>query len=63
MNWLPPSDLPSSVLDPATLYCAFARDRTDGTHTAPSFADAAWLHGLFDALGTSAASGARIILS
>lgn len=47
-------DLPSSVLELADLYAAFARDRPEGTATAPDFADALWLHRFFDAMEDSA---------
>ena len=39
-NWLPPSELPSAVLELANLYAAYARDVSTGTHLAPTFADA-----------------------
>ena len=47
-------DLPSSVLELADLYAAFARDRAEGTATAPTFGDALWLHRFFDAMDVSA---------
>ena len=61
-NWLPPSDLPASVLELANLYAAFERDLSDGTSTAPSFEEAVRLHRLFDAFQKSSATGARQIL-
>jgi predicted dehydrogenase len=57
---LPPSDLPSSVLELAHLYAAFARDIATGSQTAPTFDDAAWLHGLFDRLEISSREGVRV---
>ena len=56
---LPPSDLPSAVLELAHLYAAFARDLATGSHTAPTFEDAVWLHGLFDRFDTSSRQGVR----
>jgi predicted dehydrogenase len=61
-DWLPPSELPSAVLELANLYTAFARDGVDGRHTAPDFADALRLHRLFDAFETSSRQGARVRL-
>jgi predicted dehydrogenase len=52
-DWLPPSGLPSAVLELANLYAAFARDPIAGTHDAPDFDDAVWLHRLFDLMETS----------
>lgn len=59
-NWLPQSDLPSAVLELANLYAAHAIDVAQGTHVAPSFDDAVWLHGLFDLFETSNTSGSRV---
>jgi predicted dehydrogenase len=53
---LPGSGLPSAVLELAELYWAYAHDVTHGTHTAPTFADAARLHDLLDRAQTSFAS-------
>ena len=56
-DWLPKSGLPSAVLELANLYVAFARDGEDGTHDAPTFDDAVWLHHLFDSFARSSDSG------
>lgn len=57
---LPPSDLPSAVLELAHLYTAFAHDVAHGTHTAPTFADAVRMHDLIEAAEHSSAYGARV---
>ena len=57
---LPPSDLPSAVLELAHLYAAFARDLATGSQDAPSFDDAVWLHGLFDRFDLSSQRGERV---
>ena len=57
---LPPSDLPSAVLELGQLYAAFAKDVVTGSHTAPSFADAVRMHRLLDAAKTAAESGRRL---
>ncbi len=57
---LPPSPLPSAVLELAHLYDAFARDVAHGTHDAATFADAIRLHRLLDAALESSGSGRRI---
>ena len=57
---LPPSDLPSAVLELAHLYAAFASDLATGSHTAPTFDDAVWLHGLFDSFDISSRKGVRV---
>jgi len=59
---LPPSDLPSAVLELAHLYAAFAHDVAHGTHTAPTFADAVRMHELIEAAERSSLSGTRIRL-
>jgi predicted dehydrogenase len=59
-DWLPPSGLPSAVLELANLYAAFAKDVATGSHTAPSFEDAVWLHRLFDSFETSSVEGKRV---
>ncbi|WP_026355166.1 Gfo/Idh/MocA family protein [Massilia niastensis] len=61
-NWMPPSHLPPSVVELGQLYAAFARDLRDGTHVAPTFADALRMHQLFDAFSASSASGERVPL-
>jgi predicted dehydrogenase len=61
-DWLPPSVLPSAVLELANLYAAFARDGRNGTLLAPSFDDAVRLHSFFDQLETSSRDGRRVSL-
>jgi predicted dehydrogenase len=60
---LPPSELPSAVLELAHLYAAFARDLATGSRTAPTFDDAVWLHGLFDSFDISSRQGARVTVA
>ncbi|WP_227246713.1 Gfo/Idh/MocA family protein [Paraburkholderia caribensis] len=45
---LPESDLPSAVLELAELYWAYAHDVSNGTRTAPTFADAVRMHHLIE---------------
>jgi predicted dehydrogenase len=59
---LPPSDLPSSVLELAELYAAYARDVAKGTHEVPTFEDAVRMHRLIDAAVASTETGRRIDL-
>lgn len=59
-NWLPPGDLGGSQLELANLYAAYARDVQDGTHLAPTYADALVMHELMDAIDTSNRDGARV---
>ncbi len=59
-DWLPPSGLPSSVLELGDLYAALARDLRTGGHDAPSFADGVRMHRLIDALMLSSDSGRQI---
>jgi predicted dehydrogenase len=56
---LPPSVLDASVLDLAHLYSAYANDRANGTHDAPTFADAVRMHKLIDLITESSSSGTR----
>ena len=58
-DWLPPSPLPSAVLELANLYAAFARG-DEGMDGAPTFEDAVWLHRLFDAFELSSGKGIRV---
>ncbi|RWE79559.1 Gfo/Idh/MocA family oxidoreductase [Mesorhizobium sp.] len=58
-NWLPESNLPSSVLELANLYAAFARG-FGGDDAAPSLEDGLWLHRLFDAFARSNETGRRL---
>jgi predicted dehydrogenase len=62
-NGLPPSDLPSAVLELAHLYAAFARDLVTGSRTAPTFDDAVWLHELFDRFDISSRQGVRVAIA
>jgi predicted dehydrogenase len=57
---LPPSELPSAVLELAHLYAAFAKDVTTGSETATTFADAIRMHRLLDAALDSSNSGRRV---
>ncbi|MCY0853771.1 Gfo/Idh/MocA family protein [Cupriavidus sp. D39] len=50
---LPASNLPSSVLELAELYWAYADDVANGTHTAPTFVDAVRMHRLLEGAQTS----------
>jgi predicted dehydrogenase len=59
-NWLPPSGLPSAVLELANLYAAFAHDDKQSAHRTPSFEDALWLHRLFDGFEVSNDAGKRV---
>ena len=59
-NGLPASDLPPAVLELAELYAAHARDVAEGTHDAPSFEDAVWLHDLFELFEASSRDGRRM---
>ena len=60
---LPPSDLPSAVLELAELYAAYANDLRDGTKTAADFSDAVRMHELIDAAVTSSETGRHIALA
>ncbi|WP_420994172.1 Gfo/Idh/MocA family protein [Cupriavidus sp. 30B13] len=60
---LPPSALPSAVLELAELYTAFEHDVRQGTATAPTFADAVRMHKLLDAAVASSDDGRRIELA
>jgi predicted dehydrogenase len=53
---LPESGLPSAVLELAELYWAFAHDVANGTHDAPTFADAVRMHELIERAQASYAS-------
>jgi len=59
---LPQSELPSSVLELAELYGAYANDVADGTTTVPTFQDAVRMHRLLDAVTQSTKTGQRIAL-
>jgi len=60
---LPPSNLPSAVLELAHLYAAYARDVSEGGHTAPTFQDAIRMHELIEAAELSSKDGVRIVLN
>jgi predicted dehydrogenase len=60
---LPQSALPSAVLELAELYWAYAHDVENGTHTAPTFADAVRMHRLIESAQTSYASREFVQLS
>ncbi|MGP8434999.1 Gfo/Idh/MocA family protein [Paraburkholderia fungorum] len=62
-NQLPPSDLPSSVLELAELYAAYANDVRNGTKTAPDFSDAVRMHELINAAVMSSESGKHVVLA
>lgn len=55
-------NLPSAVLELASLYEAFANELDDGTHTTPNFSDATWMHSLIEGLERSATHGDRVAL-
>ncbi|MFM0088829.1 Gfo/Idh/MocA family oxidoreductase [Paraburkholderia sediminicola] len=61
-QWLPTSQLGSSVLELAHLYAAYARDVSTGSTIAPSFADALDMHTLIDQIKQSSTSGMRVDL-
>jgi len=61
-DWLPASDLGGSQLELANLYAAYARDLRDGTHLAPTFADALRMHTLIDSIDISNRDGVRVEL-
>ena len=62
-HWAPDSGLGGSQLELASLYAAYARDVRDGTHLAPSFADALVMHELMDKIELSDRSGERVSLN
>ena len=59
-EWLPSSNLPSSVLELGNLYAALARDLKGGGHEAPSFADGVGMHRLMDAIILSSTTGRHV---
>lgn len=61
-NWLPENNLGGSQLELANLYAAYARDVREGTHWAPTFADALRMHELIDAFEKSNSEGVRVQL-
>lgn len=56
---LPPSDLPSAVLELAELYNVHAQDVANGTQVAATFDDAVRMHKLLDAALASSQAGQR----
>jgi predicted dehydrogenase len=62
-NWLPETDLGGSQQELANLYAAYASDLRDGTHWAPTFADALRMHELIDAIDKSNREGVRVQLA
>lgn len=60
---LPPSDLPSSVLELAELYHVYAQDLAEGTHAAATFDDAVRMHTLLDGVLASSQTGRRTLLA
>jgi predicted dehydrogenase len=59
---LPPSDLPSAVLELGEVYAAHAHAIATGEGGAPGFSDALRLHNLFDAIRRSTETGQSIAL-
>lgn len=59
---LPPSNLPSAVLELGELYAAYARDKATGSRDAADFKDAVRMHELLDAAFESSETGRRIDL-
>ena len=59
---VPKSTLPSSVLELAHLYAAYAADVQQGTHTATTFEDGLWMHRFFDLMSQSSETGQRVIV-
>ncbi|WP_210521308.1 Gfo/Idh/MocA family protein [Hymenobacter terricola] len=57
---LPESNLPSSVLELAHLYAAYAADVQQGTHTPTTFEDGLWMHRFFDLMHQSSETGQRV---
>jgi predicted dehydrogenase len=57
---LPPSDLPSAVLELAQLYAAYAQDVHTGSTTAPTFDDAVRMHKLINAAVESGETGRHV---
>jgi predicted dehydrogenase len=60
---VPEAALPSAVKELASLYAAFAADAEPGSHTAPDFNDAVWMHRLIEAFEQSSATGERVSLT
>jgi predicted dehydrogenase len=60
--WIRQPSMGSGALELTNLYYAFAEDVKNGTHTAPSFADAVNLHHIFDLMDESSKKGIRVVL-
>jgi predicted dehydrogenase len=56
---LPEAELPSAVVELAHLYAAVAKDLLDGSHAAPDFSDAAWMHLLIEKFEYASEQGRR----
>ena len=61
-DWMPPSDLPPSVVELGQLYAALASDWRKDTQVAPTFGDVVRLHRLFDVCSMSMKNRQRIDL-
>jgi len=59
---LPPSDLPSAVLELAHLYAAYAHDVSTGERTAPDFNDAIRMHDLIETAERSMREGVHVAI-
>jgi len=59
---LPPSELPSAVLELAHLYAAYAHDMATGERTVPDFNDAIRMHDLIEAAEHSMRGGVHVTL-
>jgi len=57
---LPPSGLPSAVLELAHLYAAYAHDVHEGTQRAPTFRDAIRMHDLIETAERAARDGVHL---
>ena len=62
-DWLPASNLPSSVLELGNLFAALARDLQSGGQEAPSFADGVRMHRLMDGIVQSSAAGRQVAVA
>ena len=66
-NWLPElkpaNELGASTLELTNLYAAYAMDVKQGTHLAPTFADALKMHELIDGIVLSDRTGQRVVLA
>jgi predicted dehydrogenase len=60
---VPKSGLPSAVLELASLYATFARDRAEGGLLVPSFEDAVWTHKMLDGFVKSSKEGIKVAVA